>query len=615
MGSVFAHFFIDPLFEKDQVNREIHAVHNEFTNDLTSNDWRFLELLRDLSSESSLSRHFSVGNSETLANSQETHVFLQDFFKKFYSSHLMKLVIFAPFAEKELEKLALLFEQVNFVANFAEPAHFRNRKPAFSQKNRGKLVKVQKIGAAEGVFAVVFPFEGAYFPRKNRVLAEKALEFLKKLVEFKGKRGILARLRGFVQEIDAFFVEKHVDLRLFVVKFKGLRRKVRKTRVLCEFFAFFREIAADSARLRTIYQEIAWQQYVFLQNRAPNAENSDEFVQEMLRFIRVLKGFRRVSTKTFLKEALLPAFRRKLLLKYLQYVSNPRNSLIIRGVPQEKLETERRKAAKVLRFRRKPQQFSVFSDDVMRFLYKTREIPLNWPQCPQKTATFLAKSEYFPKNLSLKTRCPAKIVRVSLENLPFLSEKRDFLRVFLRKRAFPRLFYQKTANASCLRRELQRDLAAKPQNLENRNIFLRIFTDRAHGPRISATFYAAWRRKIKISRGFLQVFCDIMQQKLRESLQEIEEMWGSVRVSAGKRGVFLRFDGFSSRFCRVFAKVFAVFREILSENLEKTEFPLEKAKETASFLESKAKILRFYAKSLFSTEKPRNFLQFVRNLR
>lgn len=606
------------MLEEEAVSREIRAVHNEFSNDLTRNEWRFHELLRDLSTESSLFRHFSVGNLEKLAISSQISKELRSFFEKYYSAHRMKLVIFGDFPVNALETLAFPFKNVKIIKDFAKPAHFFTKSPAFPKENRGKLVVYEPIGPQRRTFAVVFPFEGRLLAKKAR----KTLEFLRKLIDFKGKHGLWARVRRFVKEIETFSVEKHVDLRLLVVKFRDFRRK---NRVLREFFAFFKEISRNSKRLRRIYEEIAWMQYNFKGNSANDGKKtgkSKEVVDEMLEFLEVFKEFGEVTRENVAKSQAFPPFRREIVMKFLKYVANPRNCLIITTsshVKTEKVQQKPEKVEKVLRFRRKSQRkdekFQEFRDEVMRFSFKTRKIPkkllisLTKPAKNSRFPHFFPQSAYFPSNFSLKTRCPLQKSRISLENGNFstiFSSKRDFLSFFLRKPAFPRDFSANTANSSCFRRELLKDLSSNPRKLDFFQAKLHVLTDRTQGPRISAAFSVELRGNLKETQGFRRFFealRAVLLQKLRLELPEIEEMWGKVAISSKKRGVLVRFDGFSGGFLNVFAQVFASFKEILKGKVEKTaffrSFRGRKPEKTVNFHESKHKILMYYANRLF----------------
>lgn len=63
---VFSHFFIDPLFNEEAVNKEVDAVNSEYEIDVSDDSWKLFHLFSILSSESHPVSRFSIGNSETL---------------------------------------------------------------------------------------------------------------------------------------------------------------------------------------------------------------------------------------------------------------------------------------------------------------------------------------------------------------------------------------------------------------------------------------------------------------------------------------------------------------------------------------------------------------------
>lgn len=42
--NVFSHFFVDPLFSKDAVDREINAINSEYEIDINGDSWKIMNL-------------------------------------------------------------------------------------------------------------------------------------------------------------------------------------------------------------------------------------------------------------------------------------------------------------------------------------------------------------------------------------------------------------------------------------------------------------------------------------------------------------------------------------------------------------------------------------------
>ena len=97
----FSHFFIDPLFLSEYVERELNAVHSEHQKNLNSDAWRKNRLLGILSKKGHSRQKFSTGNLETLKN--VSNEVLVGFYKKYYSANQMKLSLLSPASLDQME--------------------------------------------------------------------------------------------------------------------------------------------------------------------------------------------------------------------------------------------------------------------------------------------------------------------------------------------------------------------------------------------------------------------------------------------------------------------------------------------------------------------------------
>ncbi len=104
----FAQFFISPLFNPEYVERERKAVHSEYLAKLKDDGRRERDVYRELINPDHPSSKFSVGNLITLAD-REGHPVREDmvaFYRQYYSSHLMNLVIMGRYSLDDLEARA-----------------------------------------------------------------------------------------------------------------------------------------------------------------------------------------------------------------------------------------------------------------------------------------------------------------------------------------------------------------------------------------------------------------------------------------------------------------------------------------------------------------------------
>jgi len=68
---IWSRFFIDPLLKKEQVEKEVNAVNNEYEQDLVSNSWRYIELIRRVANKDHPIHRFYIGNTKTLDVQQQ----------------------------------------------------------------------------------------------------------------------------------------------------------------------------------------------------------------------------------------------------------------------------------------------------------------------------------------------------------------------------------------------------------------------------------------------------------------------------------------------------------------------------------------------------------------
>lgn len=90
---VFAHFFIDPLFNQSSVDRELLAVNQEYAKNIDNDGWRQWSILKENCNPKHPNSKFSTGNAETLGIIPvET---LANWYRLNYSADKIHLVIYA----------------------------------------------------------------------------------------------------------------------------------------------------------------------------------------------------------------------------------------------------------------------------------------------------------------------------------------------------------------------------------------------------------------------------------------------------------------------------------------------------------------------------------------
>ncbi|KAG0435880.1 Insulin-degrading enzyme [Dictyocoela muelleri] len=106
----FAQFFISPLFNSDSVSREISAVHSEFLNSLSQDNYRE-EWLSCILSKYPFNK-FTMGSKDTLDRKDIRERVLRFFYENYQPSK-MTLVIYGKECQSVLKEYAEIFEKID----------------------------------------------------------------------------------------------------------------------------------------------------------------------------------------------------------------------------------------------------------------------------------------------------------------------------------------------------------------------------------------------------------------------------------------------------------------------------------------------------------------------
>lgn len=84
---VFAHFFIDPIFNGEMIEREVNAVDSEFYGTFNNDSQRQYQVMNDLMDSEYPVTKFICGNKKTLCSPSQSHGELYQRMMKFYNEH------------------------------------------------------------------------------------------------------------------------------------------------------------------------------------------------------------------------------------------------------------------------------------------------------------------------------------------------------------------------------------------------------------------------------------------------------------------------------------------------------------------------------------------------
>lgn len=136
----FSSFFKEPLFNTSGVSRELNAIDQEYAKNLENDDWRMLQVDKELAQPEHPYHRFQIGNSNTLAKvSRDT---LEEWYREHYSANLMRLMVVSTLPMDQLLNLVVSdFQEVP--SNFRSP--YENEKSVFSQDLNQKMVYVEPV--------------------------------------------------------------------------------------------------------------------------------------------------------------------------------------------------------------------------------------------------------------------------------------------------------------------------------------------------------------------------------------------------------------------------------------------------------------------------------------
>ncbi|MEZ5501533.1 MAG: insulinase family protein [Halioglobus sp.] len=194
----FAQFFIAPRFEAQYVDREKNAVEAEYQMGLKSDDRRELDVVQEIINKDHPYSQFSIGTLSTLDDRPGSAVRdeLIQFYNKYYSANVMRLVVLGSQSLDELEGLARpLFSQV--------PNRSVERKPVaaplFEPGRLPLFVEIQPL-ATQQQLEVSFPI-----PDYRNQYRINPGTYLGNLVGHEGEGSLLSRLKeeGLAQGLAA----------------------------------------------------------------------------------------------------------------------------------------------------------------------------------------------------------------------------------------------------------------------------------------------------------------------------------------------------------------------------------------------------------------------------
>ncbi len=212
---IFAQFFIDPLLNGKNINKEMNAVDSEHSKNLNKDIWRVDRIIQMVSRNDHPYHKFSTGTLETL-NCKNIKQKLVDFFNKYYSSNVMKLVVCSNISISRLETIIRkVFGKIknrNYI-----PKKYNGKPFDFSDSIDNsecyKLIKMVPIANVDNVYIFW------QLPPLKKYFMKKPLDYISSLLGHESKGSLIQYLRdsGLALSINVGSYDEDISMSLFFV--------------------------------------------------------------------------------------------------------------------------------------------------------------------------------------------------------------------------------------------------------------------------------------------------------------------------------------------------------------------------------------------------------------
>ena len=167
---IFSRFFIDPLFLKDAIDREMNAVNNEHLKNVNDDNWIFNQFIRNISSNK---HFFTTGNLETL-DKKDIREKMIEFYKKYYISRNISICIATNIDNsKVIDKLNKTFGTIKEATN-----EHKNTGIIFKEKGSAYYLKsIRNINKLVFIWEIPEQIESNQYKSQEFVMLGQLLTF------------------------------------------------------------------------------------------------------------------------------------------------------------------------------------------------------------------------------------------------------------------------------------------------------------------------------------------------------------------------------------------------------------------------------------------------------
>ncbi len=244
---VFAHFFIDPLFDEKSVSRELLAVNQEYAKNIEHDGWREWQIFKEKGNQKHPNAKFSTGNEETLkVIPVET---LANWYRLHYSADKMHLAIYTN------QDIATMKEIVNdsfSVVPTANPPSL-TYDVVMSDDQKGAILYIEPV---QDLRSVSFSWEMT--PQVASDVDAKIPELLAYTLCYKGENSLFESLykQSLVESLDSTVLRMSANQAVLVFSINLTKNGVENVEhVIDETFGLIRQLEKSGVPLH-VYQDM-----------------------------------------------------------------------------------------------------------------------------------------------------------------------------------------------------------------------------------------------------------------------------------------------------------------------------------------------------------------------
>ena len=148
---IFSRFFIDPLFKKESIDKEMNAVNNEHLKNINNDSWKIEYFTNYITNAKSSINKFGTGSLETL-NKSNIRELLIDFYNKYYISENISICIGSSINKDKLYKI--IHNTFGGIKN-KKKNEYKIKKPFYNEN----LLKTYHLQSLSKIYKLIYIWE------------------------------------------------------------------------------------------------------------------------------------------------------------------------------------------------------------------------------------------------------------------------------------------------------------------------------------------------------------------------------------------------------------------------------------------------------------------------